>query len=105
MQGARGRMDGTSQRRLIHVVVIPDLSVWRTCDFFELLPTLFQSLLFVSMVVPRYLPLNLFPSAACSRSAFCSISPQSSEKLSCSNTYKFADSPPCRSLTFFPPGN
>ena len=25
MQGARGRMDGTSQRRPIHVVVIPDL--------------------------------------------------------------------------------
>ena len=24
-QGARGRMDGTSQRRPIHVVVIPDL--------------------------------------------------------------------------------
>ena len=24
-QGARGRMDGTSQRRLIHDVVIPDL--------------------------------------------------------------------------------
>ena len=28
----------------------------RTCDYFELLPTLFQSLLFASMVVPRYLP-------------------------------------------------
>ena len=28
------------------------------------------------------------------------MSPQSSEKLFCSNTYKFADSPPCRSLTF-----
>ena len=78
--------------RQVHVI---------TCDRFELLLTLFQSLLFVSMVVPRYLPETFLPSAT-----FDSHVQQ--PRVFCSHVQTMLNNtfprtlPPFRSITTFP---